>query len=491
MGIKHFFSWFRKHDILKKSIGKCPASIDHLLIDMNGVIHEAAQNVYKYGKYAPKKPTILLPTRRVKSGRPGSRATSIARPRPPVQDLYKCIKAEVNRLVSIANPTKTVYLAIDGVAPKSKQNQQRQRRFRAAKEREGKDVGAFDSTCITAGTDFMWEMSQNLFPTDWLSVAVEVIVSDDSIPGEGEHKLIDWIRKSDDVAGTYCVAGMDADLILLCALLDKHHVYIMRETEKRDYDFIDVNRVRQDLPVRADDLVVWSCFIGNDFLPPIPSLEIKESEPQDGALDFFFKECKTHLVSRKTGFLNIREITRLLALVEKREQGIMEARHKDEGEDVDEYTRRFPNPMWDGDIVSYRKSYHEKKLDGTNKNRLVYAFMKTVHWVYLYYARGIKSWDWFYPYNYTLHADDIVQYMPQITSFGFGKRTQPSHPHEQLLRVIPPLSKYLIPSYLTEEMDRLSREATTFKIDRAGKRQEWEAITIVDFVIPKINHFRN
>lgn len=29
----------------------------------------------------------------------------------------------------------------------------------------------------------------------------------------------------------------------------------------------------------------------------------------------------------------------------------------------------------------------------------------------------------------------------------------------------------------------------TFKIDKAGKRQEWEAITIVDFVDPNIKIF--
>jgi 5'-3' exonuclease len=48
--------------------------------------------------------------------------------------------------------------------------------------------------------------------------------------------------------------------------------------------------------------------------------------------------------------------------------------------------------------------------------------------------------------------------------------------------VIPPSSKHLIPSYLHEHVEYLAKKYTLFEIDRAGKRQEWEATTIVDFV---------
>jgi 5'-3' exonuclease len=103
--------------------------------------------------------------------------------------------------------------------------------------------------------------------------------------------------------------------------------------------------------------------------------------------------------------------------------------------------------------------------------------------VYLYYTKGIRAtnaWEWFFPYNYSVHANLFTEYTPFI-SFGF-KKTKPSHPDEQLLRVIPPSSKYLIPSYLHEHVDLLAEKYTLFEVDRSGKRQEWEATTIVDFV---------
>jgi 5'-3' exoribonuclease 1 len=105
-------------------------------------------------------------------------------------------------------------MAIDGVAPRAKLNQQRARRFRAAQDRiesvekarkDGNEVDEkvmFDSNCITPGTEFMEKVGKYLkyfirkkMKEDPLWRNLKIVFSGHDVPGEGEHKIMQFIRE--------------------------------------------------------------------------------------------------------------------------------------------------------------------------------------------------------------------------------------------------------------------------------------------------------
>ena len=144
-------------------------------------------------------------------------------------------------------------------------NQQRSRRFRSAREAQEKedDTAAlmqmlekqsgkkiddslkgkkvWDSNAITPGTPFMDTLAMSLrywtaykLNTDPAWAKIKVIISDSTVPGEGEHKIMEFIRSQryspeHDPNTKHVIYGLDADLIMLGLGTHEPHFRVLRE----------------------------------------------------------------------------------------------------------------------------------------------------------------------------------------------------------------------------------------------------------------------
>lgn len=341
MGIPKFFRWAgdRYRAIVSGIIGEQEdvPPIDNLYFDMNGVIHNCSHNNDGGLQQAKSNAEILA-----------------------------AICEWLQYMIAVVvKPQKLVYFAVDGVAPRAKLNQQRARRFRAAVDRKvqleqarvhGAAVAnSFDSNCITPGTAFMVEIGNGLrafiaqkMMEDPAWQGLEIIFSGCEVPGEGEHKIMSYIRDQKEKHAfpanlRHCIYGADADMILLALATHEPYTVIIREIleinkannrhgkggytppvppqeettvdgkpKRKKMQFIRVNVLRECLINEfgenheegeydgerfLDDFVFLTFLIGNDFLPHLPGIDIGDS-----AFDVIFDAYKTTFAS-EPGYL--------------------------------------------------------------------------------------------------------------------------------------------------------------------------------------------
>jgi len=233
-------------------------------------------------------------------------------------------------IISMIKPLY-IYIMIDGVAPRAKINQQRERRYKShffkelpiMKESEHSNVDnvykdkikvVWNSNKITPGTLFMEKLSSSLnnFKIELLQnkttdyVPQDIIISDSNEAGEGEHKMMKIISNNINYnqEKKICIYGLDADLIML-SLMNKYsnNIILIRDNtfnkklleSKRNYMYLNIYKLKKyickDLRnenksltverINDNDLLldyIFLCFLlGNDFLEHIPSLMIKEN----------------------------------------------------------------------------------------------------------------------------------------------------------------------------------------------------------------------
>ncbi|KAK7196216.1 5'-3' exoribonuclease B [Novymonas esmeraldas] len=102
MGVPKFAAWLTKK-YPSMVVERCPADVHGLYIDLNGLIHPCCHDEHD--------PTVALRTQ---------------------EEKLRSICLAIETLVVTVRPRRVLYIAIDGVAPRAKMNQQRARRYMSA-----------------------------------------------------------------------------------------------------------------------------------------------------------------------------------------------------------------------------------------------------------------------------------------------------------------------------------------------------------------------
>ena len=517
MGIPKFFRHItKKHPEI---ICNAKVPIENIFFDMNCLIHPCVQEVCKQ---FPELVTQYNKIRDAAVYRDLDYKTSLE------TEIYIKIDAYLNYLIDYISPTELIYMAIDGVAPRAKMEQQRVRRYRSIYIREKTEninnkykhnVPHFDSNCITPGTVFMKKLSNHLkiyIKQKYDVIKVPIYLDDAGMIGEGEHKILQYIKKH-CTENINCIYGLDADLIML-SLISNSKVYLLREAihfGKVNMDELLLfdselfsDKLAEDIQSRIEllyhslnkdadeykeleivkyrlinDYICICMFIGNDFLPSLPGLDININSIET-IINIYISifSIRPYYLINEDYSINFIFLSQIFIQLYDRSTEILQGfqKHHDrfrprlrghtKRERELEKLKFFPifnknnylklgHGDWEDKYYSYYfhlNNYHKNTSYITD---ICKNYIEGFQWNVYYYLDTCCSYSWYYKYNAAPTYKNLAVYFinrvypPVFDNIEFS-------PLEQLSIVLPIQSQYL----WCNEYRMLSREKDTVSL---------------------------
>lgn len=500
-----------------------PPGCARLYLDFNSVIHVCSQQVV-----AAKKPW--------------------KDPKTMEHAIFAKIVEYTSSIVEECPPSQLLYLGIDGVAPLAKMVQQRKRRHLSAmqnrlinefKAKNNLPFTTWDSNCITPGTEFMHRL--NVFLRSHYAAhprSYEVIVSGPDEQGEGEHKIIKYIKElGNKDPFVDVIYGLDADLIMLALTCKKPKVFLMREAsqvssqrhqQQQGFKYLDIDVMRTSVATHVYnqpkepfmlDYVCLCFLLGNDFLPHCVAYDLKHN-----GLQILCDMYRTTYETRKDMLIlwsdqdnkYVMNLPFLLDLLERLaanedtqfKQNITE--HYDRPPRLPVLHHRTPldtfmyelnympilqrkkvidpesDPSWK---ATYYHTYFGmlpsdiKAMDDVCEN-----FIQGLLWNVDYYFNNIFSNAWYYKSNAAPFLGDVVKYIKKMNDTALQQQldVEPLElvPLEQLMLVLPYESHGLLPKEVREQMQKIDSGVihlypSSFQVITLCKTQLWECPPIL------------
>jgi len=420
-------------------------------------------------------------------------------------ELISYVISKIEEYIIAIKPTDTVFIAFDGVAPFAKMEQQRTRRHKTQFmanvhfDENDSDKPKWDTTAITPGTEFMKKLSESIiyafsFVESKYNVK-KVIVSTSTEPGEGEHKLFDYVRNYDMKNDKIALYGLDSDLIMLSIFHLEYcnNIFVFREAPEflKSSLPIDVNTADNepyflDMRFLADSIIsemscidrdinrvydyVFLCFfLGNDFLPHFPAMNIR-THGIDTLLSIYRSVLGKHkdtFIITRNNTISWNNLRKIISFVAKNEDNYLNQEYskrkkfdyyKFKETTVEEKERLFQNtpivyrsqemyisPENEGWENRYYKTLFKKTPDEPFIKTVCNNYIEALEWVFLYYTKGCVNWRWKYNYHYPPLFKDLLRYIPHFETNFISYSNEPAFSAQTQLSYVLPVSshKYL------------------------------------------------
>jgi len=502
MGVPGFFKWLldnkkklKSKNLIRDNINK---KVRYLMLDTNCLLH----------------PCVNAVKDKIKNKRENKKT------REQIEDeIILLIETRIMEMIDIINP-EYIYIAIDGVAPIAKILQQRQRRHRYLYDTKIKlkydntneEINNVDEVTrddgitvsripissieLTPGTEYMERINKRiigLVKKIGEEKKIKYVYSSYHVQGEGEHKILQYLRKNIKSEDTIVIYGLDADLLFLALSLGiEYDLYIMREKaifqnktleieDEINYNYVEINELHlmiNKLNIKTNDFIMLCYLVGNDFIPGLLTTDIKRNgldkiiSSYEEARKFINKDI---IEENKDGklIINYDLVLEIFKKLEYTEWGIWKNINRDKFDKSDIEKQKNLNKFISGENMNteclekiefsneteyynYYLGINDSVIDKNIIKKIVKDYITGMEWCINYYLDDCKSWSWGYNFMIAPLIKDIIKYFPKIIKLDNAKREL--CPVEQLLLAIPiDTYKYVISNELITKI-RKNRE---------------------------------
>jgi 5'-3' exonuclease len=480
MGIPSYFSYIVKnHPQIIKKLCSSTIQVNNLYLDCNSIIYDAVHNI-DFSQLNESDADVII----------------------------RSVCNKINEYILLLKPDNNVFIAFDGVAPAAKLQQQRSRRYKSLYQNtisktifQNTKPDPWNTTAITPGTLFMQKLNEKIkqvYNNPNQFSFKNIILSTSDNYGEGEHKLFDYIRKFPEqhIDKNTIIYGLDADLIMLSInhLPITNSIYLFRETpqfiksinadlEPNESYVLDIPELAKIITFdmnngvelttekqknRIYDYIFLCFFLGNDFMPHFPSVNIRTGgvEKMLNAYKATIGNTNENLTDgKKIYWKNVRKLVQNLADSEeefiKREAKLRDRKEKiampestpeekfKKFDSIPVYERsieKYINPFKPNWQYRYYKSLFKIEIDEVRRKQICTNYLEGLEWTMKYYTGGCPDWRWCYNHDYPPLFCDLIHFIPYFeTEFIEYKIPSPVSELVQLCYVLPKQSLHFLP----------------------------------------------